>query len=76
MDKGKSKSRPQSVKTFASADDDFHNGNEWAGSVKDPWDPCILTLGESNAPCASAIDLVIPQWVAEGILTPRHGMAA
>ncbi|KAK8206056.1 acyl transferase/acyl hydrolase/lysophospholipase [Phyllosticta capitalensis] len=44
VDKGKSKSRPQSVKTFASADDDFHNGNEWAGSVKDPWDPCILTL--------------------------------
>ncbi|KAK8178666.1 acyl transferase/acyl hydrolase/lysophospholipase [Phyllosticta citribraziliensis] len=47
VDHGKSKrssSRPQSVKTFASADDDFHNGNEWATTVKDPWDPCILTL--------------------------------
>ncbi|KAK7510026.1 acyl transferase/acyl hydrolase/lysophospholipase [Phyllosticta citriasiana] len=40
----RSQSRPQSVKTFASAPDDFHNGSEWAGTVKDPWDPCILTL--------------------------------
>ncbi|KAF2084113.1 FabD/lysophospholipase-like protein [Saccharata proteae CBS 121410] len=36
--------RPQSIRTVASADDDFHNGNEWAQHVEDPWDPCILTL--------------------------------
>ncbi|GME33040.1 Patatin/Phospholipase A2-related protein [Neofusicoccum parvum] len=36
--------RPRSVRTFASADDDYSNGSEWARTVKDPWDPAILTL--------------------------------
>ncbi|KAL1634799.1 hypothetical protein SLS58_010542 [Diplodia intermedia] len=39
--------RPRSVRTvrtFASADDDVSNGSDWARSVKDPWDPAILTL--------------------------------
>ncbi|OJD30515.1 patatin phospholipase a2-related protein [Diplodia corticola] len=39
--------RPRSVRTvrtFASADDDVSNGSEWARTVKDPWDPAILTL--------------------------------
>lgn len=39
--------RPRSVRTvrtFASVDDDYGNGSEWARTVKDPWDPAILTL--------------------------------
>ncbi|KAH7060397.1 acyl transferase/acyl hydrolase/lysophospholipase [Macrophomina phaseolina] len=39
--------RPRSVRTvrtFASADDDYSNGSEWARTVKNPWDPAILTL--------------------------------
>ncbi|KAF2147202.1 uncharacterized protein K452DRAFT_304079 [Aplosporella prunicola CBS 121167] len=38
--------RPESIRTFATLDDAFHNGTEWSQKVDDPWDPAILTLGK------------------------------
>lgn len=45
--------KPVSVITNSSVDEDVHSGRAWARTVRDPWDPLILTLGKSPQPLAS-----------------------